>query len=81
MYCHIGISPVGKSGYFPWGKPAAKVSRYPTYCNCWMFWRFSNPPNSDMDYRICNVRTDVNACGCDYTERVYEHRKRVCTES
>ena len=23
---------------------------------------FPNPPTSDMDYRICNVRTNVNAC-------------------
>ena len=23
---------------------------------------FHNPPNSDVDYRIFNVRTDVNAC-------------------
>ena len=25
---------------------------------------FPNPPNSGMDYRISNVRTDVNACDC-----------------
>ena len=24
---------------------------------CWLFPRFHNPPNSDTDYRIFNVRT------------------------
>ena len=32
-----------------------------------------NPPNSDMDYRIFNMHTDVNACdrtpGCRDTKR------------
>ena len=37
------------------------------------------PPNSDMDYGIFNVRTDVNACDC--TREVYGLLKRVCTES
>ena len=32
-----------------------------------------------MDYRIFNVCTDVNACGC--TRGVYGHCERVCTES
>ena len=40
---------------------------------------FRNPPNSDMDYRIFNVSTDVNACNC--TRRCTDTRKRVCTES
>ena len=46
------------------GKPAAIESRYPTYGACWVFSCFHNPPNSDMDYGIFNVRTDVNACDC-----------------
>ena len=29
-----------------------------------VFQYFHNPPNSDMDYGIFNVRTDVNACDC-----------------
>ena len=29
------------------------------------------PPNSDMDYRIFNVHTDVNACDC--TRGLYGH--------
>ena len=40
---------------------------------------FYNPPNSDMECRIFNVRTDVNVCDCirGCTDTV----KRVCTES
>ena len=64
LYCPSGISPIGISGCFPRGKPAATESCYPTYCACSMFWCFYNPPNSDMTYRIFNVRTDVNACDC-----------------
>ena len=30
----------------------------------WVFQCFHNPPNSDMDYGIFNVRIDVNACDC-----------------
>ena len=48
----------------PRGKPAATESGYPTYGACWMFLCLHNPPNSDMDYGIFNVRTDVNACDC-----------------
>ena len=29
-----------------------------------MFECFHNPPNSDMDYGIFNVHTDINACDC-----------------
>ena len=32
---------------------------------------FHNPPNTDIDYKIFNVRTDVNACDCT----------RVCTDT
>ena len=55
---------MGNSGYFPCGKPAATESRYPAYGACWVFLCFYSPPNSDMDYGIFNVRTDVNACDC-----------------
>ena len=64
LYCPNWVSPVGNSGYFSLGKPAATESRYPTYGACWMFYCFHNPPSSDMDYGIFNVRTDVTACGC-----------------
>ena len=55
---------MGNSGCFPRGKPAATESHYPTYSACWVFQCFRNPPNSDMDYWIFNVSTDVNACVC-----------------
>ena len=67
------------SGCILRGKPAATESRYPTYCACWMFKCFHNPPNSDMDYRIFNVCTDANVCDC--TRGCTGTRKRVCTES
>ena len=58
LYCPNGISPMGKWGYFPQEKPAATES---TYCACWVSLCSHNPPNSDMDYGIFNVRADVNA--------------------
>ena len=44
-----------------WGKPAVTELHYPTYGACWVFQCFLNPPDSDMEYRIVNVRTDGNA--------------------
>ena len=64
LYCPKGISPIGNSGCSPQGKPAATGSRYPAYGACWVFQCFYNPPNSDMVFRVFNVRTDVNACYC-----------------
>ena len=61
IYCPTGISPVGISCSFPRGKPAPTEVRYGA---CRMFLCFHNPPNSDRDYRIFNVHTDVNACDC-----------------
>ena len=79
LYCTNGISPMRNSGCFPQGKPGATASRYPTYCACWMFKCFHNPPNSDMDYRIFNVRTDVNAGDCTrgFTDTVRESALKV----
>ena len=66
-------------GCLPQGKPAATESRYPTYGACWVFECFHNPSNSDMDYRIFNVRTDVNACDCarECTDTVRESALKV----
>ena len=64
MYCPNGISPMGNSGCFPRGKPAAAESRYATYGACWVLLFFHNPPNFDMDYRTYDVHTDLNACDC-----------------
>ena len=49
LCCPTGISPMGHSGCLPWGKPAGTQSHHPAYGACWMFYRFRNPPNSDMD--------------------------------
>ena len=70
---------MGNSGCFLWGKPAAADLRYPTYDACWVYKCFLNLANSDMDDRIFNVRTDVNACNC--TRGCTDTGKRVCTES
>ena len=54
-------------------------SRYQTYGACWVFRCFHNPSNSDMDYRIFNVHTDVDACsytqGC--TDSIRESSLKV----
>ena len=50
---------MGNPGCFPRGKPAATEIALPTtYDACWVFSCFHNPPNSDMDYRIFNVRAE-----------------------
>ena len=79
LYFPNGISPMGNSGCLPRGKPAAAESRYPTYGACWAFLCFHNPPTSNMDSRIFNVHTDVNAVDC--ARGCTDTRKRVCTES
>ena len=79
LYCPTGNSPTEKPGCLHRGKPAATGSRHTNYGACWVFQCFHNPPNSDMNYEIFNVHTDVNACDC--TRGMYGHRKRVCTES
>ena len=60
-------------------KLAATESRYPTYGACWVFYYFHNRPNSDMDYGIFNVHTDVIACNCtlEYTHTVRESALKV----
>ena len=62
----VEISAMRNSGCLPRGKPTATESRHRASGACWVFSCFHNPPNSVMDYRIFNVRTDVNAC--DRTE-------------
>ena len=44
----------------------------------WVLQFFHNPPNSDTDYGIYDVRTGVNACPCT---RGCTDTVRVCTES
>ena len=82
LYCPNGISPMGNSDCLTRRKPAATESRYSTYDAWWVFQRcFHNPPTSDtdIDYGICNVRTDVNACDCtqECTNTVRESALKV----
>ena len=78
---------VGNSGLVSLGKPAATESCYPTYSLCWVFKSFHNPPNSDMNYRVFNMHTDVcmrfSLGGCTDTIResavkVDSGRKILC---
>ena len=59
LYCANGISPIANSGCLPRGKPAATQTVFLFVC-------FHNPTNSDADYWIFNVPTDINAR--DYTQ-------------
>ena len=79
LYCPNRISPTANSSCLPWGKPAATESCYPTYGACWVFQCFHNPPNSDMDYGIFIVRTDINAYDCTrgFTDIVRESAPKV----
>ena len=68
-------------GFLPWEigvvfPGESQLQRYPAYGAC--FSVSIIPPNSDMDYRIFNVHTDVNAYDC--TRGCTDTRKRVCTE-
>ena len=53
------IIPFGKFGpsYLGKTKAAARAALPSPTCACWVFSCFRNPPNSDMDYMIFNVRT------------------------
>ena len=67
-YCaSIGLCPMGNSGCFPWGKPAARESHYPIYGAWWVSECFHNPPSSesDMDYRTLTCsQMLINPCSC-----------------
>ena len=68
----------GKFGSLSPGKASCdRVPHFPTYGACWMFYCFHNPPNSDMDYGIFNVRTDVNACNCTRCVRTHVRESAV----
>ena len=64
LYCPIWISSMGNLGCFSRGK--ARWDRVtPPNLRCMLsVLVFHNPSHSDMDYRISNVHTDVNACDC-----------------
>ena len=65
-----------------WRKPAATELSYPTYGACWVFQCFHNPPNSGIDHRIFNMRTDVSACDCTwgYKDTARESALKVDSE-
>ena len=59
--------------FLPWeiqvafpGESQLRQSCDSTYGAGMVFYCFHNPPSSDMDYRIFNVCTDVNACNCTW---------------
>ena len=53
-----------KIGLFSPGKASSDRVALPNLRYVLGVWMFPNPPNSDMDDRIFNVRIDVNACDC-----------------
>ena len=81
MIVPLGCLPWEILSFVPREKPAATESRYSTYGAYWVFQCFHNPSISDMDYRIFNVRTDINACGCTrgWTGTVRESAVKVDT--
>ena len=64
--CPMGISPMGNSGCFLLGKPAVTQSHYQPTVHAGCFSVSIIKSNSDMDYRIFNISTDVNACNCTW---------------
>ena len=56
--------PPSSSSLFRWATTIIKLIIFVAYSACLVCWCCHNPPNSDMDYRISIVRTDVNACDC-----------------
>ena len=58
-FCIHFIFPFGKCrpSYLGKATAAARAAVTMSYNVCWVFSFFCNPPNSDMDYRIFNVRT------------------------
>ena len=50
--------------HYAWATTVVKLIIFVAYGACWVCLCWHNPPNSDMDYRIFIVRTDVNAWNC-----------------
>ena len=72
LYCLIGISLLGNSGLLSVSKANCDRVALPNL-RCMLGVYFHNPPNSDTDHGIFNVRTDVNACDC---ARGFKHTVR-----
>ena len=64
-------------GFLPWEIRVSVPGK--TSCNRVALLCFRNPLNSDMDYMILNVHTDVSACDCTRgcTETVRESALKV----
>ena len=69
----MDIVSASSSSSVHWATTIIKWIIFVAYGACWVCLCCQNPPNSDMDYRIFIMRTDVNACdctwGCTDTER------------
>ena len=62
-----------------WLQQAARAALPSPTGACWVFLCFRNAPNSDVDYRIFNVRTWPFLCVRIHTRRGWAHRQRVDT--
>ena len=58
------ISMLQQHAHYAWATTIIKLIIFVAYGTCWLCLCCHNPPNSDVDYRIFIVRTDVNACDC-----------------
>ena len=47
------------------------------FCACWVYLCFRNPPNSDRDYRIFNVRTWSFLCMYTHSGRTHRQRDSI----
>ena len=64
-----------------WLQPrgAKRLAQLLFFSACWVFSCFRNPPNSDMDYRIFNVRTCSLLCLRIHTRVGHTDTQRVST--
>ena len=60
----MNISMLQQHAHCAWAITIIKLIIFVAYGSRWVCLCCHNPPNSNMDYRIFIVRTDVNACNC-----------------
>ena len=81
LFPPLHFIPFGKFGppYLGKATAAARVALPSPTSACWVFSWFRNPPHSDMDYRIFNVRTWSSVCmhkihtGVGHTDESAQH--------